>query len=280
MSSLRLRDFEIVSFLGAGEFGQVVAARLHPSKYPVALKVFSKEMLISQYEKEVSESKNPDMRTSIKDQLKREIDIQSGLSHENIVKCFGHFYNVTNIFLILEYCPGDNLRRLCFGNGLPEKEVAKYVSDVSRALLYCHQCNVMHRDIKTENLLLDANGNVKLADFGFAVKLGDYLQYTLCGTNEYMAPEIIDHSGYAEDAELWAMGILVFELLTGSEPFAGEDRAEIRKKMEEDITWPVGIDDRARDLVTRLLQMNPVERLSFDGVLNHTFLSIVDGESH
>jgi len=268
--SVRLRDFEIGRFLGEGGFGKVVAARKHHSKYPVALKVISKEKL------EVSESENPDTRTSIMVQIKREIDIQSMLSHPNILKIFGHFHNETIICLILEYCSGVTLRRHCFGKRLPEREVAKYVFDVSSALQYCHHRHVMHRDIKTENLLLDANGKVKLIDFGFAVIVGDELQFTFCGTDEYCAPEILTGRGYGKKADHWATGILVFDLLAGSPPFTGTLQEIYNEMMKQEINWPVGIDHRAQELISGLLQVDPKKRLSFDSVGEHPFLSIVD----
>ncbi len=273
--SLRLRDFEIGRSLGKGEYGQVVAARKRHSKYPVALKVISKEMLISIETKETSEPENPDTCTSIMVQLQREIDIQSKLSHDNILKCFGHFHNETSVCLILEYCPGVTLRHHCFGKRLPEREVAKYVFDVGNALQYCHRRRVMHRDIKTENLMLEVNGTVKLLDFGFAVMEGDKPQQTLCGTTEYMAPEIHTNRGYGKEVDHWAMGVLGYELLVGSPPFTGTLQEMYNKMTKQEIHWPVGINHRAQELITGLLQVDPKNRLSFESVLEHPFLSTV-----
>lgn len=129
----------------------------------------------------------------------------------------------------------------------------------------------MHRDIKTENVqLLEPNGTVKLLDFGVAVKIGER-QRTICGTEEYMAPEILKDHGYGKEIDLWALGVLVFELLAGSTPFTPPVTGD------QKIKWPVGIDHLAQELITGLLQVIPQRRLSFDSVLEHPFLSIVDG---
>lgn len=253
-STLRLTDFEIGGFLGDGAFGQVVAARKCLSKYPVALKVISTDKMV------ISE-------------LLKEITIHRILPpHPNIVGLFGHFQSETSLCLILEYCPGVTLRHHSWKKrGLPEREVAKYVSDVSRALQHCHHHHVMHRDIKTENVqLLEPNGTVKLLDFGVAVKIGER-QRTICGTEEYMAPEILKDHGYGKEIDLWALGVLVFELLAGSTPFTPPVTGD------QKIKWPVGIDHLAQELITGLLQVIPQRRLSFDSVLEHPFLSIVDG---
>ena len=191
---------------------------------------------------------------------------------------FGHFDNSTILCLVLEYCPGVTLRCHCIGKRLPEREVAKYVFDVSSALQYCHSRRVIHRDIKTENLMLEApNGTVKLIHFGFAVIEGDEPQRTLCGTPEYLAPEIFSPDGYNKKVDSWAVGVLVYKLLVGSEPFSGT-LLEIRARvMEQNIEWPVGIDHHAQELITSLLHMDPEEQLSFDSVLVHPFLWTVDG---
>ena len=252
---MRLTDFEIGGFLGDGAFGQVVAARKCLSKYPVALKVISTDKMV------ISE-------------LLKEITIHRILPpHPNIVGLFGHFQSETSLCLILEYCPGVTLRHHSWKKrGLPEREVAKYVSDVSRALQHCHHHHVMHRDIKTENVqLLEPNGTVKLLDFGLAVKVEDERQRTICGTKEYMAPEMLKDHGYGKEVDHWALGVLVFELLAGSTPFTPPVTGD------QEIEWPVGIDHHAQELITGLLQMVPQMRSSFDHVLEHPFLSIVDG---
>ncbi len=273
---MRLQEFEIGRSLGKGTYSQVVAARKHHSKYPVALKIISKEMLNLIEEKEISESENPDMRTSIYDQLKREIAIQSKLSHPNILNFFGHFENEISHCLILEYCPGVTLYNHCFGKRLPEREVVKCISHVSKALQYCHSLRVMHRDIKLENLMMEAHGTIKLIDFGFAVEAGDEPQQTLCGTIEYMAPEILTGRGYGKEVDYWATGILGYELLVGSSPFKGTLQEIYDEMMKQKIHWPAGIDHRAQEIIAGLLKVDPMNRLSFDSILEHPLLSTVD----
>lgn len=138
---------------------------------------------------------------------------------------------------------------------------------MSNAVQYCHQNCVIHRYIKTENLLLDANGNIKLIDFGLAVIEGDEPQWTYCGTDDYLAPEILVCTGYGKEVDNWATGILVYELLAGSPPFTAGTIAERHKKMMKEIQWPVGINSHAQALISGLLQVDSKKRLSFDSVL-------------
>lgn len=261
-----LRDFEIGRSLGEGRFGPVFAARTERHSKPVALKVMLKNKILADDESSI---------TSSLDQLKREIDIQSSLSHPNILSMYGYFYSEMSIVFILECCPGVSLYQRYYGKKMPAKKVAKYILDVSKALQYCHGIGIAHRDIKPENLMLGANDSVKIIDFGFAVKVGDVPQTTYCGTFEYMAPEIRLEAGcgYGKEVDNWAVGVLMYELLVDTtSPF------KMGEKTTSQIQWRgVTIDCRAQELISGLLQADPTKRLSFDRVLEHSFLSAFVG---
>ncbi|KAF2282653.1 hypothetical protein GH714_043763 [Hevea brasiliensis] len=152
-----LQDFEIGKPLGKGKFGRVYLTRELKSKYIVALKVIFKEQ-IEKYR--------------IHHQLKREMEIQTSLRHPNILRLYGWFHDDERIFLILEYAHGGELYIELKKKGvLSEKQAATYIASLTNALAYCHKKDVIHRDIKPENLLLDHEGRLKIADFGWIMKV-------------------------------------------------------------------------------------------------------------
>ena len=171
-----LNDFEIGKPLGRGKFGSVYLAREKKTKYIVAIKVLQKSQLL---------------KAGVEHQLRREIEIQSHLRHRNILRMYGYFYDSKRIYLILEYSPGGELyKKLTTKGRFSDETSARYISDLSEALDYCHQKHVIHRDIKPENLLVGAYGELKIADFGWSVHAPTSRRNTLCGTLDYLPPEI------------------------------------------------------------------------------------------
>jgi aurora kinase A len=163
-------DFEVGNKLGAGRFGNVFKAREKSTGYTVALKVLRKSELLE---------------CGADAQLRREIEIQSELTHPNILRLFGFFHDAKRVYLILEFAPGGELYhhlRKC-GGIFPEAEAARYIYDLASALRHCHSKGVIHRDIKPENLLLDADRRLKIADFGWSVHaVSSTRRRTMCGT--------------------------------------------------------------------------------------------------
>ena len=149
-----LKDFEIGKPLGRGKFGSVYLAREKRTKYIVAIKVLQKKQLL---------------KAGVEHQLRREIEIQSHLRQRHILRMYGYFYDAKRIYLILEYSPGGELyKRLTAKGHFSDRQAAKYISDLAKALDYCHEKHVIHRDIKPENLLIGAQGEIKIADFGLS----------------------------------------------------------------------------------------------------------------
>ncbi len=130
---------------------------------------------------------------------------------------------------------------------------------------------IIHRDIKPENILLDSNNSVKLGDFGWSNFFnGDRRRLTYCGTPEYLAPEMIKQCGHDKSLDIWNIGVLMFELLTGNPPFEGSNQNELFENiLKFKIKWPKGLPGIAKDLVTKLLKTNPQERISLEEVLEH-----------
>jgi len=152
-----LDNFEIGRPLGKGKFGNVYLAREKKSKFVVALKVLFKSQL---------------QKSHLEHQLRREIEIQSHLRHPNILRMYGYFFDETRVYLILEYASKGEMYKYLMAQPLKRFEepmVANYMAQLADALMYCHARKVIHRDIKPENLLIGANGDIKIADFGWSV---------------------------------------------------------------------------------------------------------------
>ena len=175
-----LQDFEIGKPLGNGKFGKVYLAREKKTHFIVALKVLFKKQLT---------------KAGVEHQLRREIEIQAHLRHPNVLRLYGYFHDATRIYLILEFAAKGELYKSLQkapGKCFDEKRSAKYIKSLAGALQYCHKKHVIHRDIKPENLLLDMKGEVKIADFGWSVHAPNSRRKTLCGTLDYLPPEMIE----------------------------------------------------------------------------------------
>lgn len=253
-----LDDFEIGRPLGKGQFGSVYLAREKKSKYIVGLKVLFKNQLL---------------RHGLEHQLRREIEIQSHLRHPNILRLFGYFYDDTRIFLILEYAARGELYRQLQGSRFDEKRSANYIASLAHALRYCHSKHVIHRDLKPENILVGLNGELKIADFGWSVHAPRNRRTTLCGTLDYLAPEMVERKPHDHTVDLWALGILAYEFLVGTPPFETTSRQATYKKIScVDLAIPRGISDNAADLIGRLLVKEPSQRLPLTDVLRHPWI--------
>ncbi|KAI3918176.1 hypothetical protein MKX01_041496 [Papaver californicum] len=226
-----LKDFDIGKPLGKGKFGRVYMAREKKHQYVCALKVLYR----CQVEK-----------YNLLPQLKREMEIQNTLDHPNILSLYGWFGDDERIFLILEYAAKGELYGLLRKTGhLTERQAATYIASLAKALAYCHKKNIIHRDIKPENLLLDHESNKK--------------RHTMCGTLDYLAPEMVEDKGHDYSVDTWTMGILCYEFLFGVPPFEAEKQNEKFKRiMKLDYSFPPTphVSVEAKNLV-RLILVHP-----------------------
>ena len=254
-----LDDFEIGKPLGRGKFGSVYLAREKKTKYIVALKVLQKSQLL---------------KSGVEHQLRREIEIQSHLRHKNILRMYGYFYDAKRIYLILEYSTGGELYKKLTARGrFSERVSACYISDLSKALHFCHNKHVIHRDIKPENLLIGAQGEIKIADFGWSVHAPSSRRNTLCGTLDYLPPEMVEGREHDEMVDVWSLGVLMYEFLVGSPPFEAEGhQATYRRISSIDLRFPPGVQPDAQDLIRRLLRKRPSERLPLTEVPKHPWV--------
>ncbi|XP_032983688.1 aurora kinase C isoform X2 [Rhinolophus ferrumequinum] len=256
---LTIDDFEIGRPLGKGKFGNVYLARLKESHFIVALKVLFK----SQLEKE-----------GLEHQLRREIEIQSHLQHPNILRLYNYFHDAHRVYLILEYAPrGELYKELQKSHTLDEQRTATIMEELADALTYCHENKVIHRDIKPENLLLGFRGEVKIADFGWSVHTPSLRRKTMCGTLDYLPPEMIEGRTYNEKVDLWCIGVLCYELLVGNPPFESTSYSETyRRILKVDLRFPPSIPLGAQDLIGKLLRYQPSERLPLAHILQHSWV--------
>ncbi|KAK2827735.1 hypothetical protein Q7C36_018661 [Tachysurus vachellii] len=255
-----LENFDIGRALGKGKFGSVYLARERQTKFILALKVLFKKQL---------------EKAGVEHQLRREVEIQSHLRHPNILRLYGYFHDTARVYLILEFAPkGELYGELQRCRAFDDKRSATYIMELADALYYCHSKKVIHRDIKPENLLLGANGELKIADFGWSVHTPSSRRSTLCGTLDYLPPEMIEGKTHDEKVDLWSLGVLCYEFLVGNPPFETKSHEETYRKISRvEFTYPSHVSEGARDLINRLLKHNPLHRLPIQGVLTHPWVT-------
>jgi hypothetical protein len=208
----KLSSFDIGRPLGKGKFGRVYMVRTKSEpKYIVALKCLYKAEIV---------------HAKVEKQIRREIEIQQNLRHPNVLRLYGFFHDTTRIFLMLEFAgKGELYKQLSKHGRFSEKRSSRYIDQMADALSYLHSKHVIHRDIKPENLLLGINGELKIGDFGWSVHAPGNRRMTLCGTLDYLPPEMVEQREHNEKVDHWALGVLTYEFLVGSPPF--EDRSSV-----------------------------------------------------
>lgn len=254
-----LKDFDIGRPLGKGKFGNVYLARCRENHFIVALKILFKSQLV---------------KSNVEHQLRREIEIQAHLRHPHILRMYNYFYDEKRIYLILEYAAkGELYKELQKYGRFPEDRAAKLMFQMADALAYCHAKKVIHRDIKPENLLLGLNGELKIADFGWSVHAPSSRRATMCGTLDYLPPEMITGGVHDEKVDLWSLGVLCYEFLVGRPPFESKTSSETYRLITScKYAFPVYVSQNARDLIQKLLKRIPAERLPLLGVINHIWI--------
>ena len=241
-NKLNIADFEFLTVLGQGAFGRVSLVRERLSGNFWAIKQLKKSDLIKK--KQV-------------DHVKSEIVIISSLDHPFIVQMKGLSQDSRYVYICLEYVQGGELfthlrRQKRFG----KIQASFFGAQVVLMLEHLHSNNVVYRDLKPENLLIDSMGYLKLSDFGFA-KVVKERTYTLCGTPEYIAPEILRNQGHGKGADWWALGVLLYEMLVGIDPFNANDPMDIYKRILScDLRFPTKFYKDGRSLIKHLLQID------------------------
>ena len=245
--SWKLSDLEMKETLGTGTFGRVRLCRHKTNNKFFALKILKKQEVL---------------RMKQIDHILAEASILADISHPFVVNMVKGFMDEDRLYILLEYVVGGELFSHLRKSGKFPNDVAKfYSSEVMSAFEYLHSKDIIYRDLKPENLLLDSHGNIKITDFGFAKRVTERT-FTLCGTPEYLAPEMIQSKGHHKAVDWWALGILLYEMLVGYPPFFDESPFKIYEKiLEGKLQFPKWIDPRAKDLIKGLLTLDPTKRL-------------------
>ncbi|KAI5168331.1 polo-like kinase 1 [Pancytospora epiphaga] len=224
----------------------------------------------------------------VRQKLESEISIHSMLSHPNIVKMYASFRSDEYIFMVLELCERGALDDLLRRNEkLKERYVAKFMTQIIKGLVYLHDTmSVVHRDLKLGNLFLDGHLNVKIGDFGLsAIITGNEKRRTVCGTPNYIAPEVLfgKATGHSFEADIWSLGVILYTLLIGTPPFQQKKVEEIYKLIEKNqYIFPPNntLSSEAIDLITRLLTTNPNDRPDLSQIAHHRFLTQRENLAH
>lgn len=260
-SRFSLADFEIGKTLGKGKLGKVYCVKHRASGLICAIKVMAKKDLV-----ELKLEKN----------FRREIEIQRTLVHPHISRLYGFFFDETNVYLILEYAVyGELYQLLKTHRRFDDITASNYIYQVSTALQYLHSRGIIHRDIKPENLLLAADRSVKLSDFGWSVKTASAAgkRLTICGTLDYLSPEMVESKEHDYAVDIWLLGILCYEFLVGRPPFEETDKNATYKRIAKvDLAIPSFVEEDAADLIRRLLQKNPRDRIPLAEVATHPWI--------
>lgn len=195
------------------------------------------------------------------DHIKNEKNILLEINHPFIVTLYTCFQDIEYIYMVMEYVIGGELFTQIRNSGHFNNKVTRfYATEILLALAYLHSKDIVYRDLKPENILIDSKGHIKLTDFGFSKKIIGRT-WTLCGTAEYLAPELIQSKGHSKPVDWWAFGILIFEMLAGYPPFYDENPLGIYQKVLGGlIEFPSYFDPYARDLVKKLLTADTTRR--------------------
>ncbi|XP_035911791.1 serine/threonine-protein kinase N isoform X4 [Anopheles stephensi] len=245
-------SFRLLSVLGRGHFGKVILAQYKNSGEYFAIKALKKGDIIARDEVESLLSE------------KRIFEVANTMRHPFLVNLFSCFQTEQHVCFVMEYAAGGDLMMHIHTDVFSEPRAVFYAACVVLGLQYLHESKIIYRDLKLDNLLLDTEGYVKIADFGLCKEgmgFGDRTG-TFCGTPEFLAPEVLTETSYTRAVDWWGLGVLIFEMLVGESPFPGDDEEEVFDSIVNDeVRYPRFLSLEAIAIMRRLLRKNPERRL-------------------
>lgn len=260
-----LHCFEIIEELGYGSYGKVFKVKKKGTEELFALKSLNQSHLRQ------------------KKQLKyaiAECKIMKTLAHPYILPLFWSFQSDSHLFLVLEYCPnGDMSMLLSYVDHLTTAQARFYIAEVVSAIAYLHEKDIIYRDLKPHNTLIDGQGHLRLADFGLAKENTTQVNPSMsfCGSPAYIAPEVLNRTGAWKALDSYSIGVNLFEYLTGKPPFYDDDIEVLYSNiLQGKLRFPDGFDETAKDLICKVVRINPDERLSVEEIKGHQFFEEIN----
>ena len=268
-SKVKLEDFNIIRLIGVGSYGKVYVATKNSSKKLYAIKVLNKEKINNKTQK---------------NSINTERTVLAKLNHPFIMKLNYAFQTRKSLYFITQFMHGGELNYHIYkekNNYFTEEKAKFYAAEIILGLNYLHKNNCIYRDLKPENVMIDQNGHIKLTDFGLSKLCEDFpcKTKTLCGTPEYLAPEILFEKDYGIEVDWWSLGVIIYEMISGYLPFKILPDEKITKNVyKKKIKIFSHFSCFAKDLVKKLLEYNPKKRIGFTQIINHPFFKDIDWE--
>ncbi|XP_059867851.1 serine/threonine-protein kinase PLK4 isoform X2 [Delphinus delphis] len=259
----KIEDFKVGNLLGKGSFAGVYRAESIHTGLEVAIKMIDKKAMY---------------KAGMVQRVQNEVKIHCQLKHPSILELYNYFEDNNYVYLVLEMCHNGEMNRYIKNRRKPfsENEARHFMHQIITGMLYLHSHGILHRDLTLSNLLLTRNMNIKIADFGLAtqLKMPHEKHYTLCGTPNYISPEIATRSAHGLESDIWSLGCMFYTLLIGRPPFDTDTiKNTLNKVVLADYEMPTFLSREAKDLIHQLLRRNPADRLSLSSVLDHPFMS-------
>ncbi|XP_021092134.1 serine/threonine-protein kinase PLK4 isoform X2 [Heterocephalus glaber] len=257
-----IEDFKVGNLLGKGSFAGVYRAESIHTGLEVAIKMIDKKAMY---------------KAGMVQRVQNEVKIHCQLKHPSVLELYNYFEDNNYVYLVLEMCHNGEMNRYLKNRMKPfsENEARHFMHQIITGLLYLHSHGILHRDLTLSNLLLTHNMNIKIADFGLATQLQmpHEKHYTLCGTPNYISPEIATRSAHGLESDIWSLGCMFYTLLIGRPPFDTDTvKNTLNKVVLADYEMPTFLSREAKDLIHQLLRRNPADRLSLSSILDHPFM--------
>uniref|UniRef100_A0A672J4H1 protein kinase C n=1 Tax=Salarias fasciatus TaxID=181472 RepID=A0A672J4H1_SALFA len=251
-AGLQMDDFRCISVLGRGHFGKVLLAEHKKSRKLFAIKALKKGDIVTRDEVDSLTCE------------RRIFEVINASRHPFLVNLHGCFQTADHVCFVMAYSPGGDLMTHIHNGIFTDKQTLFYASCVLLGLEFLHQNKIVYRDLKLDNLLMDADGFIRIADFGLCKEgmgYGDRTS-TFCGTPEFLAPEVLTDNNYTRSVDWWGLGVLVYEMLVGESPFPGDDEEEVFDSIvNDDVRYPSFLSPESVSLIQKLLQKDPDLRL-------------------
>uniref|UniRef100_A0A8C1DKU7 Serine/threonine-protein kinase PLK4 n=2 Tax=Cyprinus carpio TaxID=7962 RepID=A0A8C1DKU7_CYPCA len=259
----KIEDFKVLTLLGKGSFACVYRAKSVNTGLEVAIKMIDKKAM---------------HKAGMVQRVINEVEIQCRLKHPSVLELYNYFEDSNYVYLVLEMCHNGEMSRYLKERKKPftEEDARHFMHQIVKGMLYLHTHGIMHRDLTLSNLLLTTSMNIKIADFGLAtqLKLPSEKHFTMCGTPNYISPEVATRSAHGLESDVWSLGCMFYAFLTSRPPFDTDTvKHTLNKVVLGDYQMPTHISAEAQDLIQQLLQKNPALRPSLSAVLDHPFMT-------